>query len=276
MSDKKPFRIDVRSQCVASIETMKAQAAVNSNYPRVERCLRHGRKLAVVGGGPLVIHDLDELRSWDGDIWSINYTAQWLHSHGIESTLLSIDPQPLKTIARDALLASSCHPETAAAFAGRVRVFDLCETDESGIPGGVTTATRAPSLSFLLGYLDVSFFGCEGSFHTEWKGVSDGAGQLFIRDHVDRHDAPKAMVIIRADGADYCTDLELLKQCEQLVALFSAFPDVYHNRSGGLVKAMLRDPEWEVTAVSGALRDHIELLNGKSGLYEDAYQPIGT
>ena len=264
-----PFRIDIRTECVASMETLSAQAQINANYPRVEESPRHGRKLAVVGGGPQVAKDLDELRAWDGDIWAINYTAQWLSEHGVKATLFSIDPLPMQVEAADALLATCCHPDIVKHYQGRVRVFDLCETHPDGITGGIVTAARAPSLSFLMGYLDVSFFGCEGSF--EFEQSEDGSFK--IRDHVDRHEAPSAMLVVRAGGQDYCTSPGFLVQCQQLSALFCAFPDVYHNRSHGLVRAMVENPDtWEVVAVSHGLKVHLEEVNGKQGLYDSPYK----
>lgn len=267
----KPFRINIRTECVVSMDVLKAQAAENAHYPRVLPSPRHGRKLAVVGGGPEVIHDLDELRTWDGDIWGINYTAQWLNERGVKATLYSIDPLPMTVEAPDAILASACHPDVLKRFAGRVQVVDLCETHPDGLTGGVTSAARAPALSFMMGYLDVSFFGCEGSFQTD---RTDEAHVLSVRDHVDRNEGHSALMIIRAGNRDYCTSPGFFVQCEQLATIFNTFPDVYHNRSGGLVRAMAEHPDtWEVVAVSDALKKHLEETNGPSGMYEEPYRP---
>lgn len=258
-----PFRIEIRTHCVASMETLLANAAANAHWPRVHKSAPHGRRLAVVGGGPLVVQDLDELRAWDGDIWGINHTAQWLNERGVRAILYSIDPLPMQTSAPEALLANVCDPALARSFAGRLRMFDMAETHPDGIDGGlpgggITSAIRAPALAFYLGYLDVSLFGCEGSF-----GATD---------HVDRNDDDAFQLIIRAGGADYRTTPGFLAQCEQLSMLFRTLTAAFHNRSGGLLKAMIENPDtWEVVAVSAAMKRHLEEVNGHQGMYEQPY-----
>ena len=108
-----------------------------------------------------------------------------------------------------------------------------------------------------MGYADVSFFGCEGSFQEN--------------DHVDRHEHRPDQLIVRAGGKDYRTCPPFLIQCEELIQLFF-FDGVYHNRSGGLLKAMIDFPDtWEVVAVSEALKHHLEERNGAMGLYDVPY-----
>jgi hypothetical protein len=260
-----PFRIEIKTRCIASMDALLANAAANAHWPRVYRTARHERRLAVVGGGPLVIHDLDELRAWDGDIWAINHTAKWLNDQGVRATLYSIDPMPMRTEAPDALLANVCDPDLVKSFAGRLRMFDMAETHPDGIDGGlpgggITSAIRAPALAFYMGYLDVSLFGCEGSF-----------GET---DHVDRNEDEDMQLIVRAGGADYRTTPGFLAQCEQLSTLFRTLTAAFHNRSGGLLKAMIENPDsWEVVAVSAALKTHLEAVNGPCGMYEEPYRP---
>lgn len=254
-----PFRLGIVAQCVLPLEVLRQNAAANRDIPRIERCAPHGRKLAVVGGGPLVANDLDELRAWDGDVWGINYTAQWLNENGVPATLFTVDPQYFEVKARDAILGSVCHPGLFAQFEGRVRAFDMIEVDPKGYAGGAFSATRAPIISMNLGYMDVSFFGCEGCM------APDGT------DHVDRQEGWPHQLIVRAGGQDYITYPPYLIQCEELSKLFY-FDGVYHNRSGGLLKAIVENPDtWSVVAVSASLKQHLEEVNGKCGLYEEPY-----
>jgi len=265
-----PFRLDIQTDCVASLETLKAQAALHQDYLRLPQCapgFRAGRKLAVVGAGPLVVHDLEELRAWDGDIWAINSAARWLFENGIDSTLFTIDPleMPYQFPMSRAIVATCCHPSTFAKLEhAEVRVINLCETHPDGLAGGCTTALRAPALAFNQGYLDVSFFGCEGSYEGE-------------RDHVDYHNGESEELVIRAGGRDYRIETGLLVQCQDFVRLFTTFPDVFKNRSGGLLKAMMEHPDtWEVVAVSAAMKAHLERVNGKQGIYEKPYERPST
>lgn len=247
-----PFRIEVKGECVASLEQLRENARRNAHHPRVSR-----RKLAVVGGGPLVVHSLDELRSWDGDIWAINRTAQWLKERGIRSTLFTIDPLYMDIDCEDRLLASACHPDM---FTGNCRMFDLSETHSDGISGGQSSAVRAPLLALRMGYTEINFFGCEGSF-------SDAT-------HADRDEKPEHVMIVRAGGHDYKITPDMLLQCQELSTLITTFNGVMRNRSGGMLKAMIENPDtWEVVGVSAGLKAHLEQLNGKQGLYDEPFRP---
>jgi hypothetical protein len=253
-----PFRLEIKGECVLPRETLRRNAEVNSRHPFIpERWASNGRKLAVVGGGPLVRNDLPELQAWDGDVWGINFTAQWLNANGVKATLFSVDPEPFVSAAPDAILGSVCDPSVFAAFEGRVQTFHMLQTHENGLSGGSCSASCAAAVALRMGYTNVSFFGCEGSF--------DG------QDHVDRHENRPHQLIIRACGVDYVTCPPFLIQCEELAKLF-VFDGVFHNRSGGLLKAMLEHPDtWEVVAVSAAFKEHLEEMNGKQGIYDKPY-----
>ena len=265
-----PFRITFTDERLASpeayaqaVEDLRRNAQVNARHPQVQRCAPHGRKLAVVGGGPLVRHDLEELRAWDGDVWGINFTAGWLNANGVKAALFTVDPVPFLTEAPEAILATVCAPSLFEHFKGRVRGFNLAVTDpENGLHSGAFSSTSAPAVSLKLGYIDVSFFGCEGSFETQ--------------DHVDRHEGRPDQLIVRAGGRDYVTCPPYLTQCDELRKLF-VFDNVYHNRSGGLLKAMIEHPDtWEIVAVSASLKQHLESVNGACGLYEKPYAPLAA
>src|SRR6185503_19441227 len=210
-----PFRIQFTTDCIVPLDTWKMQAAENAHWPRVELGKARNRPLAVVGGSPQVLHDLEELRAWPGDIWAINYTAEWLLSHGIESTLFTVDPGgdpndpgPVNSPVRKRLLATSCPP---AMFTEDTLAFDMVETHALGFAGGTCSATRAPFLALSMGYTDVHFFGCEGSF--------EGA------DHVDRDECARTelnevfqrRLIMRAGGRDSITRPDYYLQCIEFV-----------------------------------------------------------
>jgi hypothetical protein len=253
----KPFRIEINGYCETPIERWRENAAANAGYHRIERLSRHRRSLAIVGGGPSLADNLEDLRAFDGDIWAINDTSRWLTERGIACTLFTVDAQLKSGEARDAILATVCEPSLVASFTGRVLVFDTAETHADGFVGGTTSATRAPAIAFHMGYTQVSFFGCEGSFEE--------------RDHVDRHEANPSQLIIRAGERTYRTTLPFLVQSQELAKLM-VFDGVFNNRSGGLFQALVEHPDtWEVVAVSAALKEHLE-RDGPTGIYDEPYQ----
>lgn len=261
----KPFRIQFKTDCTTPIEVWQQSAAANAHRPRVQLGVPKGRPLAIVGGSPSVALDLEELRAWPGDIWAINYTANWLHENGVACTLFTVDPGcptdagPWDSPVRKRLLASSCPPHM---FTDESECFDMVETNPKGFAGGTCSATRAPWLALSMGYTDISFFGCDGSFEGEV-------------DHVDRSEQNDMQMIIRAGGHDYRTRTDYFVQCEEFVQLFAEFGVVFKNRSRGLVKAMLENRDtWEVVGVSPALRTHLIEMNGDQGIYDTQYKPL--
>lgn len=248
-------RIDIQTQCVVSLDVLKANAEANQKYPSVHR------RLAIVGGGPSVASHVEELRAWDGDIWAVNFTPQWLKKQGIKSTFFTVDPQDFDPgPSEDALIATCCHPnlfKRMEEYGARIRAFNLAETHEGGVFGGVTSARRAMSLALMMGHRDVHVFGCEGSFENGYS--------------VDGRAGEPHQLLIRADGKEYLTETGFVTQCQEMAQLFRTFGGVFKDRSGGLVTAMTADEEWDVVAVSTALKEHLEAINGKQGLWETPY-----
>jgi len=259
-----PFRIEMKSVCVQPLSVLSANAASCDGLEKIAQCKLHGRKLAIVGSGNSTMDFLDELRAWDGDIWAINSTGAWLRDHCIESTFFTVDPGAPElfnlTGMDDAIIATLCHPELKTKFK-TVRLFDMIETDPNGVTGGVTTATRAPLLALRLGYGDISFFGCEGSFQDK------------THSHITKSIDLKDLVIVLACGNEYLTDLEFLSQAENLAQIFNLAPDIFHNRSGGLLEAIQCNPDtWAIAAVDESLKAKLEAFNGASGLYDTIYR----
>lgn len=251
-----PFRIKITPVVELNGEAVWQRIALNDGRPLAQRG-DHKYPVAVVGGGPSLLGRLDELRSWPGEIWAINSTCDWLLDQGIEATLFTVDSAPLETRAKKAILASWCVPEL---FDGRDAVmFHLSEHAEGGIAGGTTTATRAPMLAVKLGYPGVHFFGCDSSFED--------------KDHVDRHEGRAEQVIVRANGKDYKTAPDYILQLESLTMLIDMAPDVFVNKSGGLLEAALADRNWEIVAVSEGLKAHLIDQNGDTHLYDKPYVP---
>ena len=54
-------------------------------------------------------------------------------------------------------------------------------------------------------------------------------------------------------------------QCDEISRLIRDVPQFLKERSGGLLRAMVYDPDWETVAVSGALKTQLE-ANGMRGI----------
>jgi hypothetical protein len=247
------FRLQFKSVPGHDGETARLNIAASAGFPRV-KSEKRSHPVAVVGGGPLL--DLEAVRKWPGDIWAINSTADYLLDRGIDCTFFTTDPYPhFKTTAVKRLLASHCDPSV---FTGDVQIFDTSDELPGGVLGGTTTATRAPLLAIQMGYPGVVFFGCESCF---------GATS-----HIDRDcERTKAsLVIVRADGRDWITSPQMLLQAQEL-GWFIRNTDVFQEQSGGLLRAMLHDDEWEVVGVNAAMKAHLIEVNGDSGVFDAPY-----
>lgn len=251
------MKINFIPQCVTPESVIREQLKHSDGKPRIEQCNLHRRRLAVVGGGPSALAHLSEIARFD-DVWGINYVAMWLNKQGIPATFVTIDCQPFdmsRVGGHAAILPTSCHPDLHGAF-DAVRYFDTIETHDNGLCGGTTTATRIPHLATTLGYCDVTFYGCEGSY--------------LAQNHIDEHRAYEDEIIVRA-GKDYKTTPEFLLQAQNLGEILRNFPEMFREKSGGLLSAMVSGLDWEIVAVSGALKDKLEKHNG-TVVYDVPYQ----
>ena len=242
------------------------------NIPLVPESLVHTRKLAIVGGGPSIRTKLNKLRKWKGDIWAINATVGYLLSKGIRSTLVSVDPCILTADdfrlhqgAERALLAACCDPALFNAYVGRVQAFYTRDNPLAPFVahGGNTTATRLPLLAIKMGYEDITFFGCEGSYAET--------------SHVHENRRSDKRIYILAGGVRYCTEPHMMLQDEWLAGLLTKYPDKVKEQSGGLLRAMCRHPDWTVLGVSDAMKTHLEssFMQHKANLKEKTWhRPI--
>lgn len=249
-----PFRVHFVGYIEQTHDELLDNVRANSCYPTVERAPPHSRPLAIVGSGPSLAQSVELLKTWPGDIWSINLAGAWLARHGVSSTLYSVDASadpdnmsPPSTVL-GAIFSSWCAPYVVGRYPD-VRVFHMRPVVPDGILGGTTSAVSAPLLALRLGYQSVTFFGCESSY--------------IDSDHVDRHERRPDEMVVRANGKSYRTQPPLYIQAQELSRIIREFPQVFNEQSKGLLRAMIEDDEWEVTQVSPSLAAHFAEVNEK-------------
>lgn len=200
-------------------------------------------KLAVVGGAPSAKNHIQRIKEFE-DVWIIASAFPWAYANGIHGTYFNIDPSAdcvdeVVNVQR-AILSSNVHPGVFDALNKRdVSVFDLVTTAER-MNHGATTATAVPELAILLDYTEIVFFGCESSFAEQT--------------HLYRNDLetnPVSMDVV-CNGQSFQTRPDYLMQAEFLSAMIRQFPQ-FKEESGGLLRAMVADPDYDITHVSKAL-----------------------
>jgi len=239
--------------------TDRRQAKINhkrsSKYPHVTWGILRYPECAVVGGGPSLEMALPILRNWTGDIFAINDTGKYLSDNGISSYVYSIDGTPIPfrigPLVKGALFATRCHRNQFKHMKDRpIRVFTCAEEApiKGGIEGGPTGACRTPHLLLSMGYQGITFFGLDGSFKgnvTHLSGFSETAYDN--------------MLIIRVKGVDYISHGGFMLQNQWLLEAFRRHSMFLHNASGGLLAAMLENPDtWSVVAIAEDLKRKYE------------------
>lgn len=216
-------------------------------YPEVKEVEPHGRRLAVVGGGPSIVDRLDEIRQFT-DIWAINGACRFLREHGIESTLLSIDPvdflAPRVAGAKKALLATRCHPDTFKVLEGAdITVLDVNTDSEHGIWASCSTATIAFLLGPMLGFHKLVFFGCEGSYGERTHAYMDDPELSDFR------------FVVECNGKRFATAPDIYLLTQQMAVFFRmSINDSFTERSGGLLRAFIECEEHDIVDVSPKLK----------------------
>lgn len=208
---------------------------------------RGAGRLAVVGGGPSINDHIEELKSWDGSIWAVNGTINWCIDHGIDAWFYTADSSPLcnwtydLTRVRRAALTPDVSPELVRHLQANGGFVTLTAPLESG----PTSVNASDFLSIEAGYEHVTYFGAEGSFAEAALNAPTHAFQSFpIED----------WVIAEVGGEYFKTKAEFISQSIMLANTINAFPNIYSEKSGGLLRAMIQHgPDYDIPMVATTL-----------------------
>jgi hypothetical protein len=265
-------KIEFQGEVPVSHEDMlrHVEHAKALGLPFVTDQAQHDRRLAVVGGGPSIVEHLEEIRQYDA-IWAINGACRFLREHGIESTLLSVDPcdflAPRVSGAKRALLATRCHPDTFSALEGAdITVFHLSNDDPSGLWVSCASVMVAFHLAATLGYRKTVFYGCEGSFNERSHA------------YMDEPELQDFRFVVECEGKRYHTAPDLYMLTTQMAALMRhAINDSFTERSGGLLRALIECEEHDIVEVSPLLQKSLRIpckeCGQATGHYDDC--PVG-
>lgn len=230
------MKLTIKVKCHVPEEDRERNTKASEGWPEP----KGSGHLAIVGGGPTIREKVERLRDWNGEIWAINGAWRWLFDQGIKATYFSCDPADDSTLiagASRAVLAAHCHPVMFSVAPETYRW--------SGETYGTTTATAATLIAPRCGFSEVTFFGC-GSSYTDIT-------------HVYQAEETKEYLLVKCNGEQFLTKPEFLLQAECLAEVIRAAPNVFHEESGGLLRAMVVDPEWDAIAGSRNLVKGAEL-----------------
>jgi len=235
-------RLNIQPVCNTGLRKIKRYIVASKEYPKIPWGIGTHKPCAVVGGGISTERSLEILRKWPGDIFAINDTAGYLSRNGVSSYVFSMDcsdvPYHQGHLIKGALFATRVHP--VQFIYKDTRTWEMMEdSDGTGVGGGPTAASRAGYLFLRAGYMAVVFFGMDASFYD----VTHVSGNQKV--------ANSNMMIVRVNGIDYITNAALYMQAEFLINQIKDYSPFLVNASGGLMKAMIENPDtWEVVAIA--------------------------
>jgi hypothetical protein len=232
--------------CHLSVEGTPLEKRAANFRSCIQRRLPHvgiGKPLpqsvAIVAGGPSVVHDLETIRGFaerakrdEAFVVAINGAHDWLQDNGIvPDAMILCDPDPLPAgycrhpnDTTTYLIASCCDPAVFDALAGKRVVMwhsmqgcmfegDVADGDPL-VVGGPSCATRAPHLLWTMGFRDFHMFGVDSSYGAKTHGVLN----FGLSD-------PTADPIFAEVGGEYfMTDMQMAMQAEYLWHQVSTAP----------------------------------------------------
>lgn len=216
--------------------------------PRITESEKQEGRLAVVGGGPSVLDHLDKIREC-AEVWAINGACQMLKKHGIESTMIAMDPDPIVVKwcdgVKKAILCDRVCPEAFEALKDAdVRVFELVNDAPEGVCAGSSSASATFSLGVRCGWKYIDYFGIDSSF--------DG------QSHAYQDEGRKELLWVEVDGVSYKTAPDFYLQACEMSMILRHFHKHFRNFGGGLLSALIKNQDHDVTHVSEALNAQLK------------------
>jgi hypothetical protein len=194
--------------------------------------------LAIVGGGPSILNYTYTLQSWSGPVWAINRSWKWCRDNGIEATFFSYDANPSVTEmvdgAEKAILGKKVDPMVFNRLSGKSVWIG------TGDISGTTSVGEAIVTGLVTQHPKVTLFGCEGCFQPK-------------QSHAYAHFESRDELVIWCGGMHFWTNPQMLMASVELSSFIRSAPDVLNERSGGLLRAMVETPEYEIVGYSEGL-----------------------
>ncbi len=220
LMELKTFDDLIKIDCVEDKEVRQRyiDSAVARKLRLVIKHKKRKGKVAIVGSGPSATDAIDMLKEWDGEIWGINRSFEWMRHRGVKPTgFLGIDPEwilkeCLPNIPEDVTyyLAAQVHPCVFDHLKDRdVRLWFMADSEVRlpfgayPIYGGSTCLSRAPNLAWALGYREVHIIGGDSSFTH--------------KTHVHGGELPPNCVIAETCGRKFKTTKTMMSQAVEFV-----------------------------------------------------------
>ena len=267
-----PITLNFSGEPPVTAEDIQKQADMTNaaKIPHIRKYRKLKGRLAIVGGGASIQQHIKMLKEWPAEVWAINGAWHWCKANGIKARFVAVDPHAIVAQwakgVTDAIVVTRCHPDVFVALKAnnaKIRVIDI---EIRNFHTGSSTATSCVYLAALSGYQGVTYFGCEGSYNK---------GQTHCYMDEDR----KSEMIVVCGGKQYLTAPDYLCQSLELAHWARGCGTYIEEQSGGLLRAMIKNPKYEIGWVSETLFKMMKPKGEKDKKDDDgirkAYEEIG-
>jgi hypothetical protein len=205
--------------------------------PLVEQIQAAG-PLAIVGGGPSINQYRYTLQSWRGPVWAVNGAWKWCRDNSIDATFFSYDANPSIAEMADgverAILGKRVDPSVYQRLTGKAVWIGTGDTS------GTTSVGEAIVNGLVTQHPKVTLFGCESCFQPD-------------QSHAYGHHRPQDELVIWCNGMHFWTSPQMLMAAVEISSFVRSAPELLIERSGGLLRAMVDTPEYEIVGYSEGL-----------------------
>jgi len=189
-----------RDQSNEAAEHMELAAALGLPRLTMQPMLPEGHRAVIVGGGPSIESELENIRLLSFDprnmIFALNWAHTWLLQKGIVPDAcvmfeIDVDPCQILEAAHEHVtyyICSHCHPLTFEGLKGsrcvlwhstpnsdqEKIVFEKLYSKDIALGGGISTFLRTLSIALALGYRNFELFGVDSSFPEGSKSTHVG------------------------------------------------------------------------------------------------------
>ncbi len=214
--------------------------AISLGLPKFTEVKRDGQ-LAIIGGGPSIVKQEEEIKAFKGDIWAVNGAWRWCEERGIDATFCSVDPHPIVKKwmgGRKAMLGTQVDPEVLEFFKGGEIVL------WTGYGSSTACGLAVPAIK--MGYKGITYYGCESSY------------TLFGTHAYQDEDREEEFIVV-VNGKFFLTCPDFFTQAKELAGGIDQSEGYICERSGGLLREMVRSKgEYSVVYISPVLRKQLE------------------
>ncbi len=253
--------LHVTGKCIASDGELFANIdlAMARGLPELEALAKpHDGHIAIVGSGPDLVNQLDELRAFDGPIVAVKDAHDWLQERGIlPHYAFAVDPQEhrwncfkKKHPDIEYVIAAQCHPAMfdhlkdmrVTLWYPYVKADTFYPPNKFLIGGGTTSGLRAIAVFYMRGWRHLDLFGFDSCLQD---------GLLRVNGTPPKVSDPIQEISLSPHDRSYRCNPTMALQAQNFQSYYDWMPDAtFHAHGSGLIPAIIRRKEQQAITLA--------------------------